>query len=164
MTRALAIAAAIVAVASSLVQAASATTPAVQNEAIETRASAIAAQLRCPVCQNLSVKDSPSTVAAAFGSRIRELVEQGRSDAEIRRFFVERYGEWILLSPPKHGIALGVWLAPLVILGVGLLAAGFAVSRWSASVRQAEQLAEADPAALSRAWTRIYDADREEVR
>lgn len=102
----------------------------------ERRVAALAAQIRCPVCQNLSVKDSPSEVATSFRARIRELVRAGRSDAEIRAFFVARYGEWILLSPPKRGIGLAVWLAPALLLGVGLAVATISIVRWTRRGRE----------------------------
>lgn len=102
---------------------------------VERRTAALAAELRCPVCQNLSVKDSPSDVAASFRARIRELVRAGNSDEEVREFFVARYGEWILLSPPKRGIALAVWLAPLLSVFGGLALAGLAVARWTRRAR-----------------------------
>lgn len=105
---------------------------------VDRRADALAAELRCPVCQNLSVRDSPSDVAAAFRARIRELVIAGRSDGEIRDFFVARYGEWILLSPPRRGIALAVWLAPALALGAGLLAAFAAIAVWRRRGQRAE--------------------------
>lgn len=101
----------------------------------ERRADALAAQLRCPVCQNLSVKDSPSDVAASFRARIRELVRAGKSDQEVKDFFVARYGEWVLLSPPKRGIGLVVWLAPLVSVLAGLALVGLAVARWMRRAR-----------------------------
>ncbi|MGH3032529.1 MAG: cytochrome c-type biogenesis protein, partial [Gaiellaceae bacterium] len=98
---------------------------------VQRRADAVASELRCPVCQQLSVKDSPSDVAATFRKRIRELVVEGRSDEEIKRFFVARYGEWILLSPPRRGIGLVVWLLPALVLAGGLAAVALAVRRWT---------------------------------
>lgn len=97
---------------------------------VDRRVAAIAAELRCPVCQNLSVQDSPSDVAASFRARIRELVLAGRSDREIEDFFVARYGEWILLSPPRRGIALAVWLVPALVIGAGLFAAVVTIAAW----------------------------------
>lgn len=103
---------------------------------VERRVAALGAEIRCPVCQNLSVKDSPSEVAASFRSRIRELVRAGKSDAEIKAFFVARYGDWILLSPPKRGIGLAVWLAPAFAIGLGLGVAAIAVTRWTRRGRE----------------------------
>lgn len=125
------------------------------------RTDRIASQLRCPVCQQLSVKDSPSTVARAFRERIRALVRQGLTDAQVRAFFVRRYGEWILLSPPRHGIALGVWVAPALILAAGLAAVGLAVRRWTARARAVERMAQQRPEAVASARARLAALERE---
>lgn len=128
---------------------------------VDRRVERIASQLRCPVCQNQSVADSPSDVAASFRTRIRELVLQGKSDAQVRAFFVARYGEWILLSPPKSGISLAVWLAPAAILAAGLLAAALAIRRWTARGRRLAVLAAEQPAVLEQARARLAALERD---
>lgn len=130
---------------------------------ITRRADAIASQLRCPVCQNLSVKDSPSSVAAAFRARVRELVRAGRSEPQIKTFFVARYGDWILLSPPRRGIALAVWLAPLLILLTGALTVAAAVRRWTRQGRALDEVAAANPDALAGARSRLSALERDEA-
>jgi len=82
----------------------------------QARAQAIAAQLRCPVCQNESVADSPSELAAQMRTLIREKVAAGDTDQQIVDYFVSKYGEWILLEPPRRGLLWIVWLAPAVAL------------------------------------------------
>lgn len=91
----------------------------------------VAAQLRCVVCQNLSVADSPSEMAGQMRAIIRERLAAGESPADVQRYFVDRYGEWILLSPPRRGFTLLVWLVPLVAVVVGLVVAGAVVWRWT---------------------------------
>jgi len=91
----------------------------------------IAAQLRCVVCQNLSVADSPSEMASQMRAIIRERLAGGESPAEVQRYFVDRYGEWILLSPPRRGFNLLVWFLPLAAVAVGLLIVGALVWRWT---------------------------------
>ncbi len=94
------------------------------------QADAVAATLRCPTCQGLSVRDSNSPVAAGARDIIREQVRQGRSADETRAYFVGRYGDFVLLSPPRRGIALAVWVLPLAALAAGATgAAGWAVRR-----------------------------------
>src|SRR6202008_907501 len=82
----------------------------------------VAVQLRCVVCQNLSVADSPSEMASQMRAIIRERLAAGESPAEVQRYFVERYGEWILLSPPRRGFNLLVWLLTLGAVGFGVAA------------------------------------------
>src|SRR5438067_13458840 len=80
----------------------------------------IAAQLRCVVCQNLSVADAPSEMASQMRAIVRERLTAGESPGDVQRFFVERYGEWILLAPPRRGFNLLVWFLPLVAVGAGI--------------------------------------------
>lgn len=87
------------------------------------RVEAIAARLRCPVCQSVSVAESPSDTARAMRDIITEQVSEGRSDEEIIAFFVDRYGEWIVLAPPPRGGTLLLWLLPPAALVVGLVVA-----------------------------------------
>lgn len=96
---------------------------------LEARAQAIAAQLRCPVCQNESVADSPAELAAQMRALIREQLAAGASDEQIVAYFVSRYGEWILLDPPRRGVFWIVWAAPAAALLAGLLIAGSYVRR-----------------------------------
>ena len=90
----------------------------------------IALQLRCPVCQNLSVGDSPSELANEMRGLIREQLQTGKSRTEVMEYFVERYGEWILLAPPKRGFNLVVWVLPFVLIPVGGVAVYLGARRW----------------------------------
>jgi cytochrome c-type biogenesis protein CcmH len=98
---------------------------------------AIAADLRCVVCQNLSVADSPSEMATQMRAIVRERLAAGETPAQVRQYFVERYGDWILLSPPRRGFTLMVWVAPLVAVLVGLGLVTRLVRRWTSRRRAA---------------------------
>jgi cytochrome c-type biogenesis protein CcmH len=91
----------------------------------------VASELRCVVCQNLSVADSPSEMATQMRAIVRERLATGQTPAQVRQYFVERYGEWILLSPPRRGFNLVVWLAPLVAVVVGLGLVALLLRRWT---------------------------------
>ena len=91
----------------------------------------IGAQLRCVVCQSLSVADSPSETANQMRGIIRERLAAGDSPEQVKAYFVEKYGLWILLSPPRQGFNLLVWVVPFVALGAGLVLVLLLVRRWS---------------------------------
>lgn len=82
----------------------------------QARVLAIAGKLRCAVCQNQSVAESHSGLAQDMQKVIAEKLQQGVSEQDILRYFVERYGEYILLKPPGSGMALLVWWAPVLVL------------------------------------------------
>jgi cytochrome c-type biogenesis protein CcmH len=109
----------------------------------------VAVQLRCVVCQNLSVADSPSEMASQMRAIIRERLAAGESPAEVQRYFVERYGEWILLAPPRRGFNLLVWLLPLAAVLAGLAAAALLIRRWTRRARTAPTSPVAVDAAMS---------------
>lgn len=87
------------------------------------RVERIAAELRCPVCQGLSVQDSPSETARTMKDLVARRVAEGRTDDEIRAEFQRSYGDWILLSPPLLSVSGLMWLAPLAAIVVGALLA-----------------------------------------
>ena len=91
----------------------------------------VASRLRCVVCQNLSVADSPSEMASQMRAIIRERLAAGESPQDVQRYFVERYGEWILLEPTRRGFNLVVWLVPLVVVVAGLASVAVLVRRWT---------------------------------
>jgi cytochrome c-type biogenesis protein CcmH len=91
----------------------------------------IAAQLRCVVCQSLSVADSPSETARQMRGVIRDRLAAGETPDQVKAYFVEKYGEWILLAPPRRGFNLLVWIVPYAGLLAGVLLVIVVVRRWS---------------------------------
>jgi cytochrome c-type biogenesis protein CcmH len=114
----LVVAAALVALAAALFLAAR---PAASSD--DARVDRITAELRCPVCQGLSVKDSPSETARQMRALVVERVREGMSDAEIEAEFRSAYGEWVLLAPPLFSWTGAIWIAPVAALAVGLVLA-----------------------------------------
>jgi cytochrome c-type biogenesis protein CcmH len=88
---------------------------------IDDRARALDSEIRCPVCQGTSIADSPAAFAAEMRAVVLEQLRAGMSDQQLRDFFVERYGVWILLAPPAQGPQLILWLAPAIALTGGAL-------------------------------------------
>ena len=81
----------------------------------------ITTELRCPVCQGLSVKDSTSETARQMRDLVAQRVREGKTDAEIEAEFRAAYGDWIFLSPPVSSWSGIVWLVPLVVVAAGLV-------------------------------------------
>jgi len=100
------------------------------SDALEHQVKEIAAQLRCPVCQNLSVADTPSELGRNMRALIRDQLQQGRSREEIIAYFVEKYGTWVLLEPERRGFNLIVWWGPVLGLLGGLAGIILVVRRW----------------------------------
>jgi cytochrome c-type biogenesis protein CcmH len=105
---------------------------------LEAQVRDIAIQLRCPVCQGLSVGDSPSELANEMRALIRAQLQQGKTPAEVLDYFVQRYGEWILLAPPKHGFNLVIWVLPFVLLPIGAAVIYLGARRWVQRATAAE--------------------------
>ncbi len=116
---------------------------------IEEQTRALSAELRCVVCQNLSVADSPSEMAQQMRASVREQLQAGKSPQEIKDFFVSKYGEWVLLAPTNTGFNRLLWWLPLTVLIIGVIAALLLARRWVA--RKAHHVAtEIEPSVADR--------------
>jgi cytochrome c-type biogenesis protein CcmH len=124
------------------------------DPALEARARAISAELRCLVCQNQSIDDSDAPLARDLRILVRERLQAGDSDGEVRSYLVDRYGEFVLLRPTFSARNLFLWLTPLVALALGAFLA----------VRRFRAPAAAAGAGLSReeeeALARILERER----
>ena len=99
--------------------------------ALEDKVRDVASGLRCVVCQNLSVADSPSDLAKEMRNLVREQIQQGKTPEEIRAYFVSRYGEFVLLAPPKRGFNLLLWGLPFLAIAAGACGVYFVAKRWT---------------------------------
>jgi cytochrome c-type biogenesis protein CcmH len=97
---------------------------------LEAQVRELAAKLRCPTCRALSVQDSPSGMAQEMRDLIREQLLTGKTPEEVTAYFVERYGEWILLKPTAQGFNWTVWLLPILMLAGGLFFVIMTARRW----------------------------------
>lgn len=96
----------------------------------EERARRLESTMKCPVCRSQSVRSSDSFMAKDMQRKIRELVSEGASDDEILAYFTARYGEWILLAPPKRGFTWAAWLMPFAVVVAGGVGVVIAARRW----------------------------------
>ncbi|WP_369409086.1 cytochrome c-type biogenesis protein [Deinococcus arboris] len=86
----------------------------------EARAAAIQKNLRCPLCDTgESIADSRADISATMRAAVRQQVAAGRGDGDIYLFFTQRYGNFVLLDPPKSGRNLWLWGTPLAALAAG---------------------------------------------
>ena len=87
---------------------------------LEARMVAIAAELRCLVCQNQSIADSHADLAVDLRQQVRELLQQGQTDQQIFNYMTARYGDFVLYRPPFKNTTALLWLAPGLLLLAGL--------------------------------------------
>ena len=85
----------------------------------EAEAVALMEQLRCLVCQGQSIADSDAEIAGDMRHLVRSRIAAGERPSDVRRWLVERYGNWVSFKPPLETATWPLWLAPLVLLGLG---------------------------------------------
>jgi len=86
------------------------------------RAVDISAQLRCLVCQNQSIAESNAELAVDLRRQVNEQIKAGKTDREIVDFMVDRYGEFVLYKPPFNMTTLLLWLGPLALAVLAIIA------------------------------------------
>ena len=112
-----------------------------EDPAMQERYEQLIRELRCLVCQNQTIADSNAALASDLRREVRELLLAGRSDDDIRTFMTERYGDFVLYSPPVAPRTWLLWAAPALLLAGGLGAAAVVI-------RRRARAATADPASL----------------
>jgi cytochrome c-type biogenesis protein CcmH len=111
------------------------------GEALTARTEEVAGVLRCPVCQGLSVADSPATMAVSMKAQVKDLLAQGYDQEQILAYFENSYGEFVRLEPPLRGVNWLVWLGPVIALAAG----GFVVFWTLRARRRARTVEEPSP-------------------
>jgi len=122
----------------------------------------IAAGLKCPICKDLSVADSPAPLAQQMRQEIGQKLGAGESADQIRADFVAAYGDSVLMSPPRQGLAGAAYYLPLLVLACGLVAAVTLLRRWLRASRP--DPAEAGTPTLSQAQLRAVAKAVAELR
>lgn len=104
----------------------------------------VAGIMRCPVCQGLSIADSPTPLAQAMKSEVRQMLAAGYSPEQVLIYFEQSYGEFIRLAPKAKGFNLLVWVAPLGALLGGLALIVYRLRAASAAASSEAMSSEAD--------------------
>jgi cytochrome c-type biogenesis protein CcmH len=105
-----------------------------QDAELDRQTREVAGALMCPICQNLSAADSPAELAEEMRQVVRAKLAAGESREQILAYFVDRYGEEVLIDPPKRGFNLFIWVVPpLLLIGFGVVL-WRTVRRWRARV------------------------------
>ena len=94
--------------------------PLAENPEIEKRLIAISEELRCLVCQNESLAGSRADLAQDLRREVRKLLNEGKTDAEVREFMVSRYGDFVLYRPPVKPTTWLLWAGPFVFVIAGI--------------------------------------------
>jgi cytochrome c-type biogenesis protein CcmH len=97
--------------------------PVAADPALEARMQKIAVELRCLVCQNQTIADSPAGLSDDLRREIREQLQRGATDEQVVQYMTDRYGDFIRYRPPVKGSTMALWIGPLVLLvgGIGVL-------------------------------------------
>ena len=101
------------------------------DSALDAQTRAVAATLRCPVCQGESIEDSPSDLSKQMRAVVRDRLRSGETPDQVRAYFVSRYGEWILLEPTMTGLNILLYVTPVLLVVGGLALVAFLVRRWT---------------------------------
>lgn len=103
--------------------------PPFADPALQARYEQLTHEFRCLVCQDETVADSNAELAADFRRQIHGMVEAGRSEAEIRRYMVSRYGNFVLYKPPVQRSTALLWAGPFILLILALAVVARVVRR-----------------------------------
>ena len=109
--------------------------PAFEDPELQQRYDQMVNELRCLMCQNNSIADSNSMIASDLRREVRELIAQGKTDAEIRSYMTDRYGDFVLYRPPVAPRTWLLWAAPALLLFGGVAAASVVIARRARAAR-----------------------------
>ena len=119
-------------------------------EEVDARTEAISKTLRCVVCQNQSIYDSNAPLAEDMRNLVRKRVEAGDTNDEAREYLRERYGDYVLMSPPLQMNTILLWTGPIFLVLIGLIWF-LARLRSGQAVPDREALSETDKARIAEA-------------
>ena len=103
--------------------------PAAADPALEARMQRIAVELRCLVCQNQTIAESPAGLSDDLRREIREQLQRGATDEQVVQYMTDRYGDFIRYRPAVKGTTMALWIGPLVLLVLGIAVLVIALRR-----------------------------------
>ena len=95
--------------------------PLADDPELEARTMQVASELRCPVCQDETIAVSQAGVSVDLKNQIREQLRQGATEAQIKQYMVQRYGDFILYNPPVKTTTWLLWFGPFLLMLAGLI-------------------------------------------
>lgn len=104
---------------------------AAQGPSLENEVNRIAKTLYCPVCPNTPLDVCTTKACEDWRAEIRQLLQEGKNEQQIREYFLARYGPQVLGAPPAEGFNWLAYLFPFLLIGVGALVAWFTLQQWS---------------------------------
>ncbi|MBL8289465.1 MAG: cytochrome c-type biogenesis protein CcmH [Rubrivivax sp.] len=142
LARVVLLAAALAAAAAGAVQAAGPAQPLAADPQLEARVLKVTAELRCLVCQNQTIADSHADLAVDLRNQVREMLRQGKTEAEVLAYMTARYGDFVLYRPPMKESTVLLWLGPGLLMAGGLAALVMVLRR---RARAGDEAFEPDP-------------------
>jgi cytochrome c-type biogenesis protein CcmH len=91
-----------------------------QDPQVEARLLVISEELRCLVCQNEALSSSHAELAEDLRREVRKLIRENKTDAQIKAYLVERYGDFVLYKPPLKPLTWPLWFGPFILFGLAL--------------------------------------------
>lgn len=127
---------------------------------LEERVVALAAELRCLVCQNQSLEDSHAELAMDLKHQIREKLRQGESEREILDYMVERYGDFVLYRPPVKSTTWLLWFGPVLLLVLGFVVLFMKLRQRRSAIAKKPVLSAAEHARAASLLSETAERDR----
>jgi cytochrome c-type biogenesis protein CcmH len=119
------------------------------DESLRPRYQQLIVELRCPKCQNQNLADSNSPISVDLRNQVQRLLEEGKSNDEIKTYLSDRYSDFILYRPQVKQNTWALWIAPIVLLLIGLLVFYRISQRQKASTADSFPVSSQDKARLS---------------
>ena len=94
-------------------------TPIAKDPELEKRVNTVSDELRCLVCQNQTIADSHAALAVDLKNQVREMLADGKTEAEVISYMTERYGDFVLYRPPMKPTTVLLWFGPFLLLAGG---------------------------------------------